>query len=276
MEFLAPGTGRTFTYLGGLLMRNNRRPRPQRWRKPRRPAGPRYGMDISARRWRPAAALLLFTGILLFSGWRLHPVLRTASAHEANLACTRAINDAVGEQLKELQPRYETLVSLSRNGQGSVTAAETNIAMADRLKTAVTSSILAAFQEETLQQISIPLGTLTGSLWLNGRGPRIPLRIIPSRAVSVDIQSAFTDAGINQTRHQLLLTVEADAEAILPGLSSSTHVSSRFLLAETVIVGEVPKAYASIQGTEELAGKVADYGATGLPLPLADGAKPGQ
>lgn len=233
------------------------RPRPQRWRKPHG----RPGKTALRHRLKYAAAFLL-PAVLLFSGRQLRPVLRTVSAHEANLACTRAVNAAVEEQLAQIDTRYESLVSLSRNAAGSVTAAETNVAAADRLKTAVTRSILAAFEEESLQKASIPLGTLSGSLWLNGHGPKIPLRILPSRILSVDIQSSFIQAGINQTRHQLLLTVEADADAILPGLSSSTHISSRFLLAETVIVGEVPDAYTSIQGAAELAGQLADYGAS--------------
>ncbi len=234
-----------------------RRPRPQRWRRPRR----RTGNRAHARGLRMAAALLLL-GLLLFSGKQLRPMLRTLCAHEANLACTKAVNAAVKEELSQLDIRYESLVSLSRNAAGGVTAVETNVALADRLKTAITGGILAAFEQQALQQASIPLGTLSGSLWLNGRGPKIPLRIIPSRVLSVDIRSTFTQAGINQTRHQLQLTVEADAEAILPGLSSSTHISSCFLLAETVIVGEVPDAYTSIQGAAELAGQLADYGAS--------------
>ncbi|MCI8622273.1 MAG: sporulation protein YunB [Provencibacterium sp.] len=247
-------------------MRNRYRPpKPQRWRKPPRSAAfPRSSAlhRVPPRGLLRAAILFGFVGALLFSSLQLRPTLRAISAHQANLACTRAITSAVEEQLSQSGLRYENLVSLSRNLEGGVTAVETDMVTAGRLKTAVTSRILDAFQAGDLQEARIPLGTLTGSVWLNGRGPSIPLKILPSRVVSVDIESQLIEAGINQTLHQLLLTVEADAEAILPGLSSSTHVSTRFLLAETVIVGEVPGAYTAIQGAPELSGQIADYGAS--------------
>lgn len=195
------------------------------------------------------------------------------SVHEANIACTRAISGAVSARLADFGDSAAGIVSLQRDAAGAVTAAQTDAALADRLKTGITEEILQAFAADSLQQAQIPLGTLTGSIWLNGRGPRIPLRIVPSRMVEVNLSSRFVDAGINQTLHQLLLTVEADAEAILPGLCSTTHISSSFLLAETVIVGSVPQAYTAIHGASQgLAGEIVDYGARSLPLPEETGA----
>lgn len=264
------------------MMQRSRHPRPQRWRRPpgrkplgRRPPGASFHIRAGVHRAGHRRGACLFAaaalcGLLIYATSALRPTLCTMSAHEANIACTKAISEAVCARLSDFGTQAKGIVSLQRDATGAVTAAETDAALADRLKAGITEEILNAFAADALQQTRIPLGTLTGNLWLNGRGPKVALRIVPSRMVEVNLQSRFTDAGINQTLHQLLLTVEADAEAILPGLSSRTHISSSFLLAETVIVGSVPQAYTAItEASRELSGNIADYGA-GLPPQQAD------
>ena len=55
--------------------------------------------------------------------------------------------------------------------------------------------------------------------------------------------SAFTSAGINQTKHQIILTVDVSVSVLLPGFRTATKVSNSFIVAETVIVGTVPDTY---------------------------------
>lgn len=50
-------------------------------------------------------------------------------------------------------------------------------------------------------------------------------------------------AGINQTRHQILLHVDVYTGILLPGFTASTKVSNEIAVAETVIVGSVPETY---------------------------------
>ena len=58
-----------------------------------------------------------------------------------------------------------------------------------------------------------------------------------------NFRNAFTSAGINQTKHQIILTVDVSVSILLPGFRTATKVSNSFIVAETVIVGTVPDTY---------------------------------
>ena len=66
----------------------------------------------------------------------------------------------------------------------------------------------------------------------------------------------FTAAGINQTKHQILLDVDVYVTILLPGITTYTKVSNEISVAETVIVGSVPQTYTYFSTTED---KIEDY-----------------
>ena len=74
--------------------------------------------------------------------------------------------------------------------------------------------------------------------------------------------SVFSDAGINQTLHRIVLEVKTTVSAIIPGYTTSVEISGQFVIAETIIVGEVPDAYTHvISGNSDLIGNINDYNA---------------
>ena len=58
-----------------------------------------------------------------------------------------------------------------------------------------------------------------------------------------NFSSKFVSAGINQTKHQIILTVDVYVSILLPGFTTATKVSNSFIVAETVIIGSVPESY---------------------------------
>ena len=62
-------------------------------------------------------------------------------------------------------------------------------------------------------------------------------------SADASLRNAFSAAGINQTRHQILLHVDVYTGILLPGFTASTKVSNEIAVAETVIVGSVPETY---------------------------------
>lgn len=181
----------------------------------------------------------------------LVPILRTMSRHRASLSCTQVINDVVARELEKEDLRYENLVHLVRGGNEEILAVQTDVAAANRFKAAVSSAIVEELERRTLEEESIPLGTLLGRPLLGGHGLRVPFRIVPSQSASASFSSQFLSAGINQTQHQILLNVSLEANAILPGIQTHVEVQTSFLVAETLLVGTVPQAYAEISTGEE-------------------------
>ena len=61
--------------------------------------------------------------------------------------------------------------------------------------------------------------------------------------------SAFTSAGINQTRHRILIEVHAGFRILTPFGGEDREIVSTYPVTDTVIVGTVPERYAYISGS---------------------------
>ena len=100
-------------------------------------------------------------------------------------------------------------------------------------------------------ELAIPIGTLTGSPLLAGRGPCLRVRMQSVGTATARFDNQFSSAGINQTRHRIILDVDVHVSILLPGLTTYTKVSNEIAVAETVIVGGVPETYTYFSTTPD-------------------------
>lgn len=119
--------------------------------------------------------------------------------------------------------------------------------------TAVGECRSAAGQElaRRLAQLSelrqdIPLGTLLGSPFLLGRGPTIPLRMIPVGDGTVQVRSSLQDAGVNQVLYTLWLEITVTVTVILPGEARELCCTQQVPLGQVLISGQVPWIYGAV------------------------------
>ena len=138
---------------------------------------------------------------------------------------------------------YQNFVIFEKDETGHITALRSNVAEVNRMQGQITDEILHRLSEVATSELEIPLGTLTGSALLAGRGPSLFVRMQAVGSASAAFRNQFTAAGINQTRHQIFLDVDVYMSILLPGTKTSTRVSNEIAVAETVIVGGVPDTY---------------------------------
>lgn len=96
--------------------------------------------------------------------------------------------------------------------------------------------------------ISIPIGSITGSRYLVGFGPKIRIKIIPTGSVTTDFKSEFKSAGINQTIHRIYLDVACKVTIVTPYDSVEAEIVNQVLMTESVIVGQIPNTYYNLEG----------------------------
>ena len=152
---------------------------------------------------------------------------------------TLCINDTIS---RKEDYDYDYFVNLEYGADGSVTAVQTNMARINALSSELLSDIVHAADGGQLS-LSIPVGNVLGSSLLLGKGPEIPVDITMLTSSHVDFKNELSDAGINQTKHQIKLDVVVDIDVIMPWQTISTQVVSEILIAETVILGDVPDTY---------------------------------
>lgn len=213
-------------------------------------------------KWGRALALLILLGTFIGLDLGIRPMVRASAASQTQIAVNRMIQRAVLEVLEEDGLRYQSFVSLQQNQNGETTALTTDTVLINRLQGELLEKILQTLQETRQITLQLPLGSLTGSQFLAGRGPLVTLRLRPVGIVKTKIVNQFDEAGINQTRHRIQLQVTVDMLSLLPGYRISSQAQSNIILAETIIVGLVPDAYTEVYGgTDDLVGMIQDYGA---------------
>ena len=175
--------------------------------------------------------------------WHLKPVMTSmATARVSNLV-NRIVSAAVNEAVENGDIDYQNFVIFEKDETGHITALRSNVAEVNRMQGQITDEILHRLSEVATSELEIPLGTLTGSALLAGRGPSLFVRMQAVGSASAAFRNRFTAAGINQTRHQIFLDVDVYMSILLPGMKTSTRVSNEIAVAETVIVGGVPDTY---------------------------------
>lgn len=207
------------------------------------------------------AVFFIIAGILVLVDMRVRPIIEKTAAYQSKVLATRIINDTVYFELENGDYEYDDLVTVTYNSDNSVSAIESNMVSINKIKAKITKSVNDELTRIDQHDLSLALGTVSGFTSLYNQGPLIPVKVQPEGYVETSLISAFQSAGINQTLHRILLTVNVDISAIIPGYTASATVETTFVIAETVIVGDVPGAYTHvISGNDDLIGLINDYG----------------
>ena len=191
-----------------------------------------------------AAVLILFFS--LRSKYRL--IIDSLAQTQVKNATSDLTNDAIAKQIASDNIRYDRIVFLEKDLDGRITALKTNMSEVNRLKT----DILDVINDEILaldhSDLGIPLGSLFFPEIFSGKGPTIPVNILSIRNSDANFVSHFSQAGINQTLHRLNMEVSIDVAVLVLGQTSSFTMTSEVVVAETIIIGDVPQTFLQTGG----------------------------
>lgn len=194
-----------------------------------------------------AAVFLAF--LMLRSRYR--DVIRDLAETQVKNTTSDLTNDAIAEQIADGTIQYDRIVYFEKDLDGRITALKTNMSEVNRLKTDILNLINDEILALDTSDIGIPLGSLFLPELFSGKGPAIPVRILSIRNSDATFSSKFSQAGINQTLHQLTMIVSVDVAVLVLGQTSSFTVNSEVVVAETVIVGDVPSTFLQTGGNYE-------------------------
>lgn len=161
------------------------------------------------------------------------------------------INDAIDSQMISGNIQYDRIVYFEKDLDGRITALKTNMSEVNRLKTAILNLINDEILAMDTSELGIPVGDFLFPEVFSGKGPLIPIRILSIRNSDASFHSNFSEAGINQTLQQLTMDIQVDVAVLVLGQTSSFAVSSQVVVAETIIVGQVPEMFFQNGGTYE-------------------------
>ena len=156
----------------------------------------------------------------------------------------------IGGQRAELLDSREALVSVTRSAITLAEAAETDVPTAAKALTGALNQMGAGAEAADSYINAMAAGAQAGA----GEIDYLMKAIEKSGGTASATGVAFNElvaAGINQTKHQLLLEIVVDVDVLLPWEILSTRVVTEVLVSETVIIGAVPDTYVNMGGTGE-------------------------
>lgn len=193
-------------------------------------------------RWlKPAIILTIVVGLfMLYYFLRIAPVMTGVVEERVKMQVSQAIDDMTDSELRNI--KYEDLVITRFNDEGYVSLLQVNSVNVDLFARKVTALIRAEMSKFEDEGVSMPLGTLSGIPFISGIGPEIELRLLNLGIVDADFISEFNSAGMNQTIHRLYMRIIVNMTIVLPGYTLAFDNSSKVIICESVIAGEVPFA----------------------------------
>lgn len=196
-----------------------------------------------------AVGLIIIVGITMAIRIAIAPMTEQMIRTQVGNQASDAINAAIADRIAAGDFDYNKMVTVEKNAEGTVSAIRTNIAELNRLKTGVLEQIDTRLESLSLEQLSIPIGSIVLPELFSGKGPEIPVQIMAVRSSDALFHNSFSDAGINQTLHSISIDISVTVTVMSWTGTYDVSVDSSVVAAQTVIVGTVPTTYF---GMEEL------------------------
>lgn len=198
--------------------------------------------------WRLFILVVILLALFLALRGKYRLVIRELAETQVKNTTSDLTNDAIAKQIAAGKIQYDRIVYFEKDLDGRITALKTNMSEVNRLKTDILNIINDEILALDTSDLGIPIGSFFLPEFLSGKGPAIPVHILSIRNSDASFCSNFYQAGINQTLHQLVMDVSVDVAVLVLGQTSSFTLTSEVVVAETVIVGDVPNTFLQTGG----------------------------
>lgn len=181
----------------------------------------------------------LFFILLFLSFGKMSTMLREVAQSELDSIAYDIIGEVAEREI--MKNSYDDIVKIERDDSGRITSITGDTKKLNLLKLRISNELSQIMLKRTDDVVSVPLGSLTGIDFLTGRGPKINVRVCWVSGVDSEVLTSFTEAGINQTNYRVLINFKVQVGMMFAGREIGTFVDTDICIAETVIVGEIPK-----------------------------------
>lgn len=175
---------------------------------------------------------------------RFRPAVAAIVSDHLSNQISDEVCEVVNAEIAAGEISYDSVCTIQRDSAGNITALQSDMAKLSQLQNAITTQVAEAFDNDLVaEEVKLPLGSLLPGYVFSGRGPTVTVVVLSVGNISAEFDNEFFSAGINQTLHRVVLDVTADLSLLLPGGVYTYTDETRVVLAETVLLGDVPESY---------------------------------
>lgn len=190
--------------------------------------------------------IFVFLLIFLVVVKAVTPVFNRLCADKAKSIATIITNDETTNAIIDYQ--YSDFIIIHKDDTGNILMLESNMKNINIVISDVAYRIQNSINNTKDEDISISLGSFTGVSILSGRGIKVPIRVSTIGNVKTNVRSEFISQGINQTLHRLYLDIQCEISVLTPFNTINEFITNQLILAENIIVGEIPETYYNLDG----------------------------
>lgn len=172
------------------------------------------------------------------------PTFNQLCLNEAKSVATQIVHETIDEVMEKYG--YNDLVTLVKDKEGKIVSMQANIAIINKIISQISLKIQDKIDNTPNRDIYIRLGSFTGIKLLSGRGPKVPIRISSIGNINTEVMSEFTSTGINQSIHRIFTNITCKIEVLTPFNTISNEIEEKIILADNVIIGNIPENYLDI------------------------------
>ncbi len=176
----------------------------------------------------------------------IKPIMEQQCKNMAKSIATKISNNEATEVMKKY--KYEDLLIITKDEKGNIKMVGTNVITVNEIISDIPVHMQEALEKSENNNFSIRLGSFLGSDLFAGRGPNVNIKMEIAGSLDTELKSEFVAAGINQTLHKIYLEIKCNVVILTPFETMEEQIVNQVLLAEGLIVGEVPNSYYNLEG----------------------------
>lgn len=186
--------------------------------------------------------IVIYNLILSYIG----PVFETLCEEKTRSIATIISNQESTKAMNKYQ--YDELYTIEKDSAGNIVIIKSNVVPINNMISDLTEAIQNRFNEMEETVLKIPVGNLFGTYYFSGVGPSIPAKVTMTGTLDTELKSEFIAKGINQTLHRIYVNFECYVQIITPIKNFKKKITNQVLIAEHVIVGNIPDSYYNLEG----------------------------
>ena len=169
------------------------------------------------------------------------PAVTTIASQRAVTVINEVINETLTGIIDDFVLTSEDFYSLTTDDAGRLTSLSVDTILVNRVANLLAMEVSSGLSYGDTMRVGVPMGLFTGMPIFAGAGPDFYVSVVPAGEATVEYETSFTSAGINQINFQVWLYVETTMRIVLPLQDATIPVSRRVPLVNTVFAGEVPE-----------------------------------
>ncbi len=197
----------------------------------------------------PFVAMLLIVSVgalLIMAEIRISNVRKELINYAARNAASAAVTAGVENSLDTDKPKYADLIKFGKDQSGNIVSVTTDAYYLNKIGNNIGDEIDKRINLMKSYTVKIPFSVLFSEQLINGRGPKLPIVFVMTGITTTDFENEFTDAGVNQTHHRIMMSITVNAYVIHSGNVTVVPYQTNVCIAESIVVGITPQTFAEI------------------------------